>query len=211
MNIIELNHVQFGYNDNAIFDDVTFQIHKGEFAALVGENGAGKTTLIKLILGELKPKGGSIHLNIPLSDIGYVPQLAAANMDFPITVEELVGLQCKSRLFLSKKEKSRIESTLMSVGAEHLKKKRYGELSGGERQRVLIAKAMFQAPQLLVLDEPTTGIDAKAKEALYKLLDHLHSAHGITLLMITHELASVRSLLDTVYVVDEGKVRHGTL
>lgn len=210
MKLLEIKNLDFGYNREKVLKNIDLTINGGEFIALVGSNGAGKTTFIKLILGELKPNSGTVNFNLEngFKDIGYVPQLGVgSSYNFPITVRELLSLPLKRRGRLSSAENERIEETLKLVGIDDKIDDLYSELSGGQRQRVLIAKALIAYPKFLILDEPTNGIDHKTKGNLYNLLHHINKAHGITILIITHELDLVREYLDRVYMVEDGQVR----
>lgn len=210
MKTLEIKELTFGYTKEKVLENINLTINEGEFIALVGSNGAGKTTLVKLILGELNPNSGEIILNLEqgYKDIGYVPQLGVgSSYNFPITVKELLSLPIKRMGRLTLTENERIEEVLDIVGMKNYINSLYAELSGGQRQRVLIAKALISYPKFLLLDEPTNGIDQKTKESLYKLLNHIHVFHHITILIITHELEIVKEYLDGVYIVEDKKVR----
>lgn len=210
MKLLEIKNLDFGYNKEKVLKNIDLTINGGEFIALVGSNGAGKTTFVKLILGELSPDSGSIDFNLEngFRDVGYVPQLGVgSSYNFPITVRELLSLPLKRRGKLTKAENDRIEEILKLVGIAEKVDVLYSELSGGQRQRVLIAKALITYPKFLILDEPTNGIDHNTKGKLYSLLHHINKMHGITILIITHELDLVKDYLDRVYIVEDGQVR----
>ena len=208
--IIEIKDISFGYGNNLIFDDVSFSVEEGEFVAIVGENGSGKTTMMKLIVGELEVQKGSIEFNF--SDrIGYVPQLSAAiSNNFPITVKEILSLNLNNRLNgfrLDKASEEKITAILNIVGLKGKKDFLYGELSGGQKQKTMLGKALITNPKLLLLDEPLIGLDKESKTSFLRLLAHQCKDHGITILMITHELKEISEFVDKTIEIGERKVR----
>ena len=213
-----VKNLKVNYGSIEALKGINITVKEGDIVALLGSNGAGKTTLIKLLLGILEASKGKIYLegevlnkNTDFSHLSYVPQLMAGVDHFPITVGELVGLNLYKELRglkkLNEEHKSRIFDALELVGLSEKINELYGNLSGGQRQRVLIAKALISLPEILILDEPTTGIDAKTRQDLFHLLSHLNEAHGITILMITHELQAVEDIIDSVYMIEEGQIR----
>lgn len=176
MKLIEIRNLKFGYNENLILKDVNLSLEKGDFAVISGENGSGKSTLIKLILGELKKDAGLIKLFETdmeefknFDKIGYVPQLNdAVKVAFPVSCREYVGLNLYKEFSifntLTKKSKSKIENTFALLKIKDLIDRPFNKLSGGQAQRVMIARAMVNDPDILILDEPTVGIDKKSKE-----------------------------------------------
>lgn len=213
--LLEIKNLSFKYGNNYILKDVNFNVYRGDYIALIGSNGAGKSTFVKLILNQLKPNKGEIDFrqNIKYSEIGYVPQLdKSKNLEFPITVFELVSLALFSkdkRGFnrLSNDDKNKINEALNLVKMTDYHKNLYSELSGGQRQRVLIAKTLVSTPKFLILDEPMTGIDKESKEALFELLNHINKDHGVTILMITHDLEEVRKNVNKIFIVEEHKIK----
>lgn len=209
--IYRVSDLRFSYGKNDVLKGVNLSVKQGDFLAFIGANGSGKSTLIKLLLGVEKPTSGTIEYNgkplgkdTDFSRISYVPQLMVASYDFPITVEELVDLGLYGEKLNEEERKSRIDDALSLVDLEDFRHRLYGALSGGQRQRVLIAKALISMTDVLILDEPTTGIDFKAREELFHILRHLHDVHGITILMITHELHLVEEIIDGIYVLEDG-------
>lgn len=209
--IYRVKDLHFSYGKNEVLKGVNLSVKQGDFLAFIGANGSGKSTLIKLLLGIEKPTSGTIEYDgkplekdTDFSRISYVPQLMVASYDFPITVEELVDLGLYGEKLTADERKSRIDDALSLVDLEGFHDRLYGALSGGQRQRVLIAKALISMTDVLILDEPTTGIDFKAREELFHILRHLHDIHGITILMITHELHLVEDMIDGVYVLEDG-------
>lgn len=213
--LLEIKNLSFKYGNNYILKDVNFNVYRGDYIALIGSNGAGKSTFVKLILNQLQPNKGEVDFfqNMKYSEIGYVPQLdTSKNLEFPITVFELLSLALFSkdkRGFnrLSNDDKNKINEALNLVKMTDYHKNLYSELSGGQRQRVLIAKTLVSTPKFLILDEPMTGIDKESKEALFKLLNHINKDHGVTILMITHDLEEVRKNVNKIFIVEEHKIK----
>ena len=207
--MIQLNHVKFGYSDTEVLEEINLTIHEGEYVVLTGENGSGKSTLMRLILGEMKPDEGEIILmnNDPRlkKRIGYVSQNGISkNQSFPATVEEIMitGLYQELGLFHlpHKKHKNKIKETLRDFGMEEFLKRRIGELSGGQQQRVMIARAMIGDPKLLILDEPTTGLHIADVHRLVDILQRLVDT-GNTIIVIEHNLDLIKT---ADYIIDLG-------
>ncbi len=220
--LIALNNVSFSYGSVRVLKDVTFFIRKGDFLAIIGPNGAGKTTLIKIILGLLKPSQGEVLILEKgvetFSDwqkIGYVSQ-KAAHVDplFPVSVRDVVAmglLSNKKFPNLTKREKVlSIDRSLKQVGMEKFKNWRIGRLSGGQQQRIFIARAIVSQPQILFLDEPTTGVDTETQEHFYDMLDTLNSSEKITIVLITHDIGIVNKHVTQVACLNQKLVYHGT-
>lgn len=218
MKQIEIKNLKFGYNENLILKGVNLDLDQGDFAVISGENGSGKSTLIKLILGELKKDHGSIKLfGIDMEDfknfdkIGYVPQVnEAIKVAFPVSAREYVGLNLYKEFSIlntiTKKSKSKIENTFSTLKIKDLIDRPVNTLSGGQAQRVMIARAMVNNPDILILDEPTVGIDQKSKEDFLDLIVHLNTHHGISILMITHEMEILGDYVDKVFKLKEGVI-----
>lgn len=207
--IIELKEVSFGYGKDAVLQDVNMSIMKNEYVGIIGANGAGKSTLMKLILGQLTPTSGSVVVRA--KTVGYVPQVGFRDVvNFPANVEEIVmtGLYGEIGMlhFPKKSHKERVMKVLSLVGMEDYRRRMLSELSGGQQQRVMIAKALIQNPELLVLDEPLTGIDKESGEELYKLLDRLNKEYGMTIVMVTHNMEQVARFTNRFYHVRGGSV-----
>nr|WP_246541268.1 metal ABC transporter ATP-binding protein [Peptoniphilus ovalis] len=211
--MLEIKDLSFKYNSELVLENINLNVYKGDYVALIGSNGAGKSTLIKLILNQLKPLEGEIKIYTEngYAGIGYVPQLTiSSNLEFPITVFELIslGLYPKNKGFrkLDDVDKEKIYSALNLVGMKDFSNNLYTALSGGQRQRVLIAKTLVATPKFLVLDEPMTGIDKDSKKSLFKLLNHINKSHGITILMITHNLEEVEENVNKIYQIKDKKI-----
>lgn len=196
-----------------MLENISFKADQGDLLGIIGPNGAGKTTLFSLILGLLEGYQGKITLfnedirnnRKALKRIGYIPQKKNINQGFPATVEEIVSLGVLGR----KTNMDVIISALKIVGLLEQKDKRIGELSGGQQQRVLIAKALVNEPELLILDEPTTGIDLETQDRFYTLLRKLNSERNITIILASHDLDAINRLANKVACVNRKMSFHG--
>lgn len=201
--IVVLDHVTFRYDSENVIKNLDFKVSRGDFLGIIGSNGTGKSTLIKLILGELKPNSGNVHIfgEDPstcknLDKVGYMKQVGFSSEDsFPASVGEIVMLNLYKEIGFfrmpSKKHWKKVRDALSIVGMEDYIDRKFSDLSGGQKQRVLIAKAVVSSPHLLILDEPTTGIDHKSEAILYDLLEDLNKNRNITIILISHDLSSV--------------------
>lgn len=201
--VVEINNVSFAYNNKPLISNITFSINKGDYLGIIGANGSGKSTLVKLMLRILSPTGGEIRMfgvNINnfkrWNKVGYISQKATSfNLGFPASVEEVVGANLFSRigLFKSMKKEHRdlVYSALEKVGMQDKGKEMIGSLSGGQQQRVFIARVLVSDPELLILDEPTAGIDIKSEEAVYCLLSDLNEELGLTVVMVSHDIGAM--------------------
>ncbi|WP_276300497.1 metal ABC transporter ATP-binding protein [Halorussus lipolyticus] len=198
--VISLSDVDFGYTATPVVEDISMRIDPGEYVAVVGPNGSGKSTLMKLMLGLLRPDEGVARLfGEPShkfddgSRIGYVAQHASAAKEMPITVREVVKMGRFPHVgfgWLSADDWAIVDRALETVGMTAFADRRVTQLSGGQRQRAFIARALASEADLLVLDEPTVGVDAESVEAFYDLLETLNE-EGITILLIEHDLSAV--------------------
>lgn len=203
--IIEVKNVSFKYDRDYVFENINFDIYKGDFVGIIGSNGAGKSTLIKLILGQLKADKGKILIDgvepwtgKNLQEIGYVPQVGLSRgIDFPATVEEIVMMNMYKEIgrfgFPKKEHKEKVKKVLEIVDMTNFLHRKFSDLSGGQQQRVVIAKAIVNSPEILILDEPTTGIDHHSENVLYELLDKLHKEEKITIVMISHDIEKIKA------------------
>lgn len=206
--VLQFSHVTFSYNSVAVLEDASFHIHQGEFVALVGPNGAGKSTVLKLVLGLISPASGWIKLfNAPPKTgreyIGYVPQHADYDPTFPISVEEVVRMGRIKPLqrTYSEKDASAVKEALETMELMDLAKRPYHALSGGQRRRVLVARALSAQPNMLILDEPTSNMDAESERRLFRALGSLKG--NTTILIVTHDTGFVSSLTDRVLCVGD--------
>ncbi|GIO66078.1 metal ABC transporter ATP-binding protein [Paenibacillus sp. FSL M7-1455] len=206
-----LRDIVFGYENEPVIRNVSADIHAGEFIAVSGPNGAAKTTLLKLMLGLLKPWSGTVRFSAELgrSRVAYVPQQASSfNAGFPSKVIELVRSGCYPELGLFRRfrreQHELVEEALKAVGLWELRNRKIGELSGGQKQKACIARAIVQQPDLLVLDEPVTGMDAASRTRFYEWMRQQVKEEGRTVIMVTHGLDEAQDYLDRVIYL-EGK------
>jgi zinc transport system ATP-binding protein len=198
--VADLTNVTFGYTAAPVVEDVSLTLDSGEYTAIVGPNGSGKSTLMQLLLGLLEPDEGTAtlfgepaHRFDDGSRIGYVAQQASAAKDMPITVREVVKMGRFPHVgfgWLSSEDWAIVDEAIATVGMSEFADRRITQLSGGQRQRAFIARALASEADLLVLDEPTVGVDAESVGAFYELLDSLSDA-GITILLVEHDLRAV--------------------
>ncbi|MBM7570994.1 metal ABC transporter ATP-binding protein [Aquibacillus albus] len=201
--IVTMKNVSYAYDNKPTLKDINFEIQRGSFLGLVGPNGGGKTTLIKLLLGLHKPQNGSIQLfGTPIqkfkdwNKIGFVSQKANTfNRGFPATVSEVVSMGLTAKVgymkFFNQSHKKQIEKAVSQVGMSDYLHENIGDLSGGQQQRIFIARALVSNPDLLILDEPTVGVDTENVQKFYELLHLLNDENGITLLLITHDTGTM--------------------
>lgn len=219
--IIEVKGISFAYGTNSVLKDVSLEIHRGDYLGIIGPNGGGKTTLVRLILGLLEPDEGMIRLFgnelrkfHDWYKIGYVSQ-KATNIDpkFPATAGEIVAMGRFSRAGLLRRtgqeDRKIISQALEQAGLTELKNKLIGDLSGGQQQRVVIARALAQQPEIIFLDEPTSGVDPASQEQFYSLLKKLNREMGITLVMISHDVDVVSEEVGEVACINQSLVYHG--
>jgi len=220
--LFELNEVSFRYGTDQILDSVSLQIQRGDFMAVLGPNGSGKSTLIKTMLGLTKPDSGSIRVmgrDLDEFDawdrVGYVPQ-KVTDLDplFPASVREVVamGLLPHKRWprFLSRGDESIIDEALELMEMHQYKDRRVLALSGGQQQRVFIARALASQPEILVLDEPTTGVDGATQERFYDMLELINREKGVTMVLVTHDIGVVTKHVNKVACLNQKLVFHGS-
>lgn len=192
MSMISCQKVYMNYDSTKAVNGVSFSVDKGDFLCIIGENGTGKSTLLKGILGLQKLNSGTIVFSgITNREIGYLPQRTVVQKDFPASVREVVlsGRQTKGfRLFYTPKDKEIAQQNIKLMGIDDIKNKPFNELSGGQQQRVLLARALCATHKLLLLDEPTTGLDPFVTAELYSLVSKLNREYGVTVIMVTHDI-----------------------
>ncbi|OPZ71554.1 MAG: High-affinity zinc uptake system ATP-binding protein ZnuC [Firmicutes bacterium ADurb.Bin456] len=213
--ILELENVSFSYGCHPILEKINLSIRPGESVGVTGPNGSGKSTLLKLIVGLLKPSNGNIKLfGQPLKDfkdhgrLSYLPQKASfINNGFPSTVEEVVlaGRIARRGLFrfFNKEDRSIVHRALSEVDMDEHRHKPIGSLSGGQQQRVFIARALAGHPELLLLDEPTAGMDPENQARFYSLLKDLVTRKGLTLILVSHDLDVIPTVVDRQVCLDK--------
>ncbi|MBI4288378.1 MAG: metal ABC transporter ATP-binding protein [Chloroflexi bacterium] len=220
--VFKVEHVAFGYNNRLVLKDISCDIERGEFVGIIGPNGSGKSTLVKLLVGILRPKSGSIQVfGEPLETfkewprIGYVSQRATHfDVGFPATVREVVSLGRVSRVGLfrrrQKADEEAIDRALEDVGMVDMQARLIGNLSGGQQQRVFIARALTQQPEVLALDEPTIGVDPEAHLKFFELMRHLHDHENLTIVLVSHEVDVVMTEVTKLLCVNQELLFHGT-
>jgi zinc transport system ATP-binding protein len=209
---VRFEHVSFSYGAGPpVLRDVDLEIQRGEFVAIAGPNGGGKTTLVRLAVGLAEPTHGRV--DVYTRRIGYLPQRAQAGIDAPLTVRELVtaGRASHARLFgpLAAGGREAVREAIERVGLSPQADRRLTTLSGGQQQRAFIAKALAAEPELLVLDEPTTGVDVEAQDAIAALLQRLRDQLGVTVLYVSHEFGAVEHFVERLVLVRGGIVFDG--
>jgi zinc transport system ATP-binding protein len=217
---VEVKDVTVSRSGILMLDRVSLAVHQGDFAAIVGPNGAGKTTLLKVIIGLLKPDSGTSQVMGATSGkltqsgvrIGYVPQIMSLDLSFPVSVFDTVLMGTYGTVGVGRRagraDKDRAFHAMERVGIADLGKRPIGRLSGGQRQRVFIARALANDPHVLILDEPTTGVDSAASWNLYALLHEIKNS-GVTTLLVSHDIGVVASYVDVVACLNKSVVAHG--
>lgn len=212
MKVVEIENLTVDYQGILALDKVNFSVESKDFLGIIGPNGAGKTTLFSCMLGLLNNYKGEIRFfgtsikksKKYLGQIGYVPQKPVFEKNFPVTISEVVGMGLTKN---SKKDK--IDEVLQKVWLHELSHRRIGDLSGGQQQRVFIAKALVNDPQILILDEPVTGIDSQSKELFYQILLDLNQKENITIIWSSHDLDAVAKLASKVACLNRTLFFHG--
>ncbi|HVS19426.1 MAG TPA: metal ABC transporter ATP-binding protein [Planctomycetota bacterium] len=202
----------FGYHRRAVVSGVDLTVERGDFLGIVGPNGAGKTTLFRGLLGLIPPLAGTVTRTTRA--IGYVPQRETLDAIYPVTVEEVVRMGAFGALRgwrgLSREARERARACLERVGLYERRAQAFSSLSGGQRQRALIGRALMVEPELLLLDEPTSGVDRGAQARILELLIGLNRSRGMAVLLVSHQLAMVRETVQRVAWVADGGVRVGS-
>lgn len=196
--LIKVQNLKVGYPNQKVFQNLSFEIHAGQFLAIIGENGIGKTTLIKTLLGQIKPLNGKIEIENHLK-IGYVPQFRNIDIEYPLTIADFISLNFTGiKLpWLSKREKQKINEVLKQVNLFHLRNRPLGMVSGGEKQRAYLAQALIKNPELLILDESTASLDPKTKREVLEVVSKLNRELNITIIFISHDLNLVKEYPDS--------------
>lgn len=210
--IIRLKDVVIGYNRRPLLSPISLEIRKGEFWGIVGPNGAGKTTLLKTILGILKPVRGEVELLLSQDKkrhkFGYVPQRHQLDLAFPLTAYQVVAMGRYGLVGIGRglkvRDREKVFQVMERLGIKEVAQKLYRELSGGQQQRVLIARALSGEPQILLLDEPTSGMDLPGEKSIMELLRSLNE-EGITILLVSHLLNSVADYVDHIAYINKDK------
>jgi len=216
--IFDVKNLNFNVRDQKILSNISFEIFSSEYIAIIGPNGGGKTTLIRMLLGLEKPTSGEIRLfGKKLSSfkewykIGYVPQRASlVDENFPATVLDIVkmGRVSQRKIFATEREEDReiVRDSMIKMDVLKLKDKLVGTLSGGQRQRVMIARALASSPEILILDEPNTGVDVKSQKNFYALLSKLNKEEKITILFITHDVGVIADDIGRLFTINQNAI-----
>lgn len=208
--LIRLDDVSASYGRNVVLHDVALHVHEDQFTGIVGPSGAGKTTLLRLLLGTLPSLSGTVTRRDGLR-MAYVPQLETVNWNFPITVMECV-LMSRSRgrrlPWASRDEKSDVHGVLERLGIGGLSERHIRELSGGQQQRMFLARALLRQPELLLMDEPTSGVDVSTRHDILHLLADLHE-DGVAIVLTTHDLNGMAAHLPHLICVNHTIVADG--
>ena len=202
--LIEIRNLNAGYDDKLVLKDVSLDVYPDDFLGIIGPNGGGKTTLLKLILGLLKPESGEIRFfNLNLKNkISYMPQTNYIDRQFPILVKETIASGLVSERNLSKRAvKDKVEETIAQMGLNEIKNKPIGEISGGQFQRTLLARAIINEPELLILDEPNSYVDKRFENRFYEILQEINQKTAI--ILVSHDIGTVISTVKNIACVNE--------
>ena len=209
MALITCEHLTLAYEGRGIVCELDFAVDRGDYLCIVGENGSGKSTLVRTLLGLHAPAEGSISFGegLTAADIGFLPQHTAVQRDFPASVEEIVLSGCQNRFgrrpFYGKQARALAAAQMQRLGVTELAKRCFRELSGGQQQRVLLARALCATRDLLLLDEPTAGLDPHVTAELYTLISQLN-AEGLTVIMVSHDIpAAVRDASHILHIAHQ--------
>ena len=214
--LLSTAHLTCGYEGRPVVKDLSFEIAAGSYLCVVGENGAGKSTLVKTLMGLLPPISGTVETGEGLTprEIGYLPQQTPVQRDFPATVREIVLSGTLNRRgwrpFYSRAERLRAARAMCRLGLADVARRSYRELSGGQQQRVLLARALCATSQLLVLDEPVSGIDSNGLQMFLDTLLDLKRTHHMAILLVSHDLRFVREYADHVVLLDKSVLAQGS-
>lgn len=216
--MLTVEHAVVGYGRRVVLPDVNLSLRRGSFTGLLGANGSGKSTLLKTVLGILPVLQGKMILH-PLNGrmpvLGYMPQRESLDPVFPLSSFEVVLMAACGRVgpgrFINRTERNLARQCLAETGAADLAPKLFSQLSGGQKQRVLMARALATKPDFLLLDEPTAGIDASATRAVMEVLKRIHEQYHHTILLVSHDLTTVRQYAEEVIWLHEGKAVQGSV
>lgn len=214
--ILDVSHITVRYNGRVALENATFHLHKAERVAIVGPNGAGKSTLLKVVAGVLSPTSGEVKIfgSRPLGHvcIGYIPQRSQVDWNFPVTVADVVMMGRSAKLgplnFPHKRDWEHVHHALETVDLANLSTRQIGQLSGGQQQRMFIARALAQEAELMLMDEPLTGLDTPSQESILELMDRLKQER-VTVMVATHDLDQAASHFDRIMLLNHRIVAFG--
>ncbi len=222
VDVLTVEDLYFRYNSSDVLSDISFSIKKGDYIGLVGPNGSGKTTLIKVILGLLKPYSGRITLFgdevaafSRWDKIGYLPQhIAALNPRFPATVSEVVGMGLLSKKqfpkHMNRLDRARVDNVLDLLDMKGLRDASVGELSGGQQQRVLVARAIVNDPEFLIVDEPTDALDPEMRDRFFAIMQGLNREKQVAIVIVTHDTGNIGRYTSKLLYVDKKIIFYGS-
>jgi zinc transport system ATP-binding protein len=222
VDVLSIENLYFRYNSRDVLSDITFSISTGDYIGLVGPNGSGKTTLIKIVLGLLKPHSGKIALFGEDTNafsgwhkIGYLPQkISALNPRFPATVSEVVAMGLLSKKsfpkHMNRSDGITVDNILDLLDITNLRNKPIGELSGGQQQRVLVARALVNNPEFLILDEPTDALDPEMRDRFFSLMDELNKKKNVTIVIVTHDMGNIGKYTSKLLYIDKKIIFYGS-
>jgi ABC-type Mn2+/Zn2+ transport system ATPase subunit len=212
--IITLDNLAIGYDGRAVLSGMSLAVARGSFTAILGANGTGKSTLLKTLLGLQPAVSGRVKI-APPATFGYVPQAIQFDPIYPLTGYDVALMGTFGRIgpmqFPSRAEKDFVHGCLRATAAEEFARKKFSQLSGGQKQRVLIARALATRPDILVLDEPTAGVDVAATRALLEFISQIHEKRKLTVLLVTHDLPLVKKHAQQIIWLHDGRVLHGSV
>jgi zinc/manganese transport system ATP-binding protein len=217
--VLLVEGVSVSFGNQRVLDDVSFEIHPGEFTGLIGSNGVGKTTLLRVILGTQPADRGTVQIGGSdegerARSLGYVPQKVILDPDVPIRARDLVALGLDGNRFgfgrRTKEQRQAVAKALADVGAEEFADSRIGTLSGGEQQRILIAHALISRPNVLLLDEPLANLDPRSAQEVVALLHRLAEDHDVAILLSAHEMNALLPVMDRIVYLTAGRAASGT-
>ncbi len=212
--LVQIRSASLGYAGRSVLTGVDLDIRQGDHVGIVGPNGSGKTTLLRSVLGLLRPIAGEVTRFAGVT-VGYVPQRDTVDPEYPLTVLDIVMMGLYRRVGalhrLGKPEREAGMEALAHVGLADQSERPFRSLSGGQKQRVLLARALAGSPSLLLMDEPTNGMDLPAEHSMMLLIDHLRREHGLTVVMVSHLLNTVVNHVENVVLVGEGRIRVGAV
>jgi zinc transport system ATP-binding protein len=222
IDVLSIENLYFRYNSSEVLSDISFSVKAGDYIGLVGPNGSGKTTLIKIILGLLKPHSGNISIfgkDISTfsgwARIGYLPQkMSAVNPRFPATVSEVVAMGLLSKKsfpkHMNRYDDSTVDNTLDLLDIKNLKNTPIGELSGGQQQRTLVARALVNNPEFVILDEPTDALDPEMRDRFFDIMNNLNKKKKVTVIIVTHDMGNIGRYTSKLLYIDKKLIFYGS-